>query len=218
MAAILAAGLLATACDTNETTEPAARPGDTAMAEATGPDSMSVDMPTDAAGYARRAAISDMYEIEAGKLAIDRAGSAETRAFARMMVEDHEASTRDLKAALQQVDMEIALPEQLDAEHQAKMDVLASLDGENFDREYMSQQVAAHRQALALHEGYAARGDNQALQTFAGEVVPVIRAHREELENAGAMMDERAGTTATTGRDAAWDDNGMRESHPDANN
>lgn len=205
IALLIATGLLVTACDASETDETTAPAADTAMTgmDGTNPDMMSVDMPATPQAYVDRAAISDMYEIEAGKLAIRQASSAETRALARTMVEDHTASTRDLTAAADQSETEITVPAELDTEHQAMLDVLENLEGENFDREYMNQQMTAHRRALALHEAYAERGDDPALQAFAVEVVPVIREHHERLERESAAWTGTADTGAATGEDDA---------------
>jgi putative membrane protein len=43
--------------------------------------------------YVANAAIADMYEVEAGKIAQQRAKRADVKAFAAMMVKDHTATT-----------------------------------------------------------------------------------------------------------------------------
>lgn len=183
IALLMATGLLLSACqgqDTAQTGQPGARmDADTAGAAGT-----ADRVPTNE--YVQRAAMSDMFEIESGNLALERASADNTRSFAQMMVADHTASTRDLRAAVDRSGMQATLPTSLDAEHQARLDRLRNLQGEEFDREYMSQQMMAHRDALALHQGYAQNGDDAALREFAQQAVPVVQRHHDRLQREGA--------------------------------
>lgn len=52
----------------------------------------------------------------------------------------------------------------------------------NFDATYRSQQLTSHRQALALHDTYARRGDNPQLRGVAAAAVPVVRGHLDHLQ------------------------------------
>ena len=54
---------------------------------------------------------------------------------------------------------------------------LASANGPAFDRLYARMQVMAHREALALHGGYAQTGNDPALRAFAQQVTPHIQHH-----------------------------------------
>src|SRR3546814_5945893 len=47
--------------------------------------------------YIPAAAIGDMYEIEASQIAVDRAKSAEVKAFARQMIMDHSKTSQKLE-------------------------------------------------------------------------------------------------------------------------
>lgn len=205
---ILAAALMATGCDT-----PDSRQNDQALTDdtltdqgmagdgqpgamATGDMMAAENVPTDA--YITRAAMSDMYEIEAGKLAVKNGQSAETRRFGQMMVDDHTKSSQDMKAALAKVRPAVTAPARLDTEHQQMLDRLKSATGAAFDREYQSQQTMAHRKALALHEGYGANGENADLKAFAQKVTPVIRKHHEQV-NAMTGTAGAATGAATTG-------------------
>ena len=60
--------------------------------------------------------------------------------------------------------------------HQAMLDQLRST-GANFDVAFKQAQIAAHQEALALHQNYASGGDVPALRTVAGAAVPIIQQH-----------------------------------------
>lgn len=159
----------------------------------------SADMTADAqpamtaSDYVSTAAISDMYEIESGRLAQEKGQSDEVKAHARQMIEDHTRTSEALKAAVAQMGTDMQVPTRLDARHQQMIDDLRAAEGEAFDRLYMEQQRMAHEAAYRLHSSYATGGDNPELQRVAANAVPVIERHR--------AMFARSGTTggASTG-------------------
>lgn len=138
-------------------------------------------VPTTAGEFVSMAAASDMYEVEAGKLAQTMGKSDAVKNFGRMMVTDHTKSTADLKAAAGQV-QGVDMSPQLTAEHQSDLDALKSA-GENFDQVYAQQQVAAHTKALSMLRGFAERGDAEPLKEFAAKTAPVVERHLTEARS-----------------------------------
>ena len=131
-------------------------------------------------GYVMNAAVGDMYEIEAGRMAQEKGQSAETKALGEMLVNDHTASSTRL-AELARAAGETP-PTEMDERRKGLIDNLRAANGADFDKVFAEQQVAAHREALTLHEGYAENGDNAQLTAFAAEAVPKLRAHLERAE------------------------------------
>lgn len=138
--------------------------------------------------FISRLAMSDMYEIEAAKIALKRAQNPEMRKFAQMMIDDHGASSTELKTLA--TDGKLGpLPVSLDDEHNDKLEALRSADKDDFDGTYADQQRSAHESAVDLLEGYGAGGDNAALKAFAQKLLPKVRAHLDRiktLDDAGA--------------------------------
>jgi putative membrane protein len=134
--------------------------------------------------FVRKAAISDMYEVEAGRIAAKSATSAGLRKFANDMVAAHTATTAAMKTALKSGNVAETPPAEMDAEHKALVQALTGAKGEAFDALYKSQQLEAHTKALSLMQGYAASGDNSALKAFASDTAPKVQAH---LDMIGAM-------------------------------
>jgi putative membrane protein len=56
------------------------------------------------------------------------------------------------------------------------------------ERVYVDQQVMAHEEALALHQGYAAQGDNPGLRSAASTAVPIVQRHLEEIRRIQTAM------------------------------
>src|SRR3954469_14066364 len=64
----------------------------------------------DPANYVQTAGMSDLFEVEAGKVATRRARGAEVKRFARMMVQAHTDSTRKIRAAASASGLASGLP------------------------------------------------------------------------------------------------------------
>jgi putative membrane protein len=136
-------------------------------------------------GYVTGAAMGDMYEIEAGKIAAQRAKSPELKAFAQMMIKDHTQSSAELKAALADGSAGVTPPADLDARRKGMLQNLRAAGDTDFDLAYLHQQLAAHLEALTLHSGYADQGDNAALKAVAAKVKPVVEHHIAEIRRIG---------------------------------
>lgn len=121
-------------------------------------------------------AASDLYEIEAAKLAQKNASTKPTRDFAAIMIKDHTASTGKLKDAAQKSRPPITVTPALTAEQQSQIDALQKA-GTDFDSTYARQQTAAHQKALDLLKGYSATGSDPSLKAFATEAVKVVEGH-----------------------------------------
>ena len=132
--------------------------------------------------FVQKAAMSDMYEIEAGKIAIQKAQSDTVKTFGQMMVDAHSKTTEELKGIVQSGNIKVDLPTKLDSKHQKLVDDLNSASNVSFDKTYAEQQVDGHEDAEDLFEKYAKRGDNAALKQFAQKTLPVIQQHLAEAK------------------------------------
>jgi putative membrane protein len=131
--------------------------------------------------FIRTATISDMYEVEAGKIAAEKGKSDAVKQFGQRMVEAHSQTTEELKGIVQQANIKVDLPE-LDAKHQLMIEDLIAAHPEDFDKTYAKQQVSAHERAENLFSKYAEKGDNEVVKAFAAKVLPVIKQHLEEAK------------------------------------
>jgi len=124
--------------------------------------------------FVTKVAISDMFEIQSGKLAVKK-GNENVRAFARQMVTDHTKTSKELKGMVGKA--KVKLPSRLDAEHQKKLAQLQKLNGEKFSQSYASMQVQAHEDAVKLFEAYSSSGDDPQLKAWAGKTLPALKEH-----------------------------------------
>jgi putative membrane protein len=132
--------------------------------------------------FVHKAAMSDMYEVEAGKIASEKGQSDAVKQFGQHMVEAHGKTSEELKGIVQSEKLAVELPTKLDKKHQGMLEELTNAKPEDFDKTYAKQQVKAHKKAVALFDEYAEDGDNAALKQFAANTLPTIKQHREEAE------------------------------------
>lgn len=148
---------------------------------------ISAEMTTTTKGFVTAAATSDMYEVAAGKLAAER-GSPAVKAFGEKMVKAHTETTAKLKAILASHNVDARPPAAVDNRRQGMLDNLRGASKADFDNRYITQQVAAHKEALALMTGYAKDGDVKAMRDFAGETAKHVRMHLSEAEKLANSM------------------------------
>ena len=132
--------------------------------------------------FVDRAAKSDAFEIASAKLAKEKAASADIKAFAAMMIEDHTGSTAKIKSAAAKASPALTPDPTLTDDQNSKLADLGKLSGADFDKEYASQQVVAHESALSLMTVYADKGDVASLKTAAGEIAPKVQSHLDKIK------------------------------------
>ena len=144
--------------------------------------------PPPAAQYMTMAGQSDQFEIDSGKLARSKAMSPSLKTFGGKMVTDHTKSTQMVMAAAKKSGLPVGPPPALKPEQQAMLTELNGLNGAAFDKAYVTQQLAAHKDALALQSSYAKAGDDKNLKMTAGKIVPVVKMHLGMLQKMPGAM------------------------------
>lgn len=132
--------------------------------------------------FAAKAADSDMFEIEAAKLAAKRSTNPSVKKFAAMMEKAHTATSEELKTAIGASGVAITLPTMLSKDMQDKLDDLSKADAKDFDKDYADAMVDAHQAALNLLQRYAQDGDTTAIKTFAAATAPKVQEHLNMAE------------------------------------
>lgn len=184
---IAASTLALAACGDNETAGDVGEAANSAVNEvqdtaAGAVGAVTAPMVNTADGYVTNAAISDMYEVQSSQLALEKAQSPEVKTFAQKMINDHTATTKQLKSTIASANLNLTPPTTLDSRRQGMLDNLKGLSGAEFDNAYLEQQTAAHEEALKLHRGYAQDGDTPALTNLAGEIAPKIENHLQMVQ------------------------------------
>ncbi|MGH6850783.1 MAG: DUF4142 domain-containing protein [Methylocella sp.] len=148
----------------------------------TGRSSTNSGLSSSATDFVKKAAISDMFEIQSSQLAQQKANGP-TKHFAEQMINDHQKNSKDLNSVVQDQNAEAVMPTQLDKSHQKMLDKLQRLNGTAFDRQYKKDQIAAHKQAMSLFKHYSKTGDDAALKTWADNSLPELQQHLTMADN-----------------------------------
>jgi len=137
-----------------------------------------------APAFVRAAAASDLYEMEASRLAEQRSQNTEVKRFAQHMLRDHGKTTGELKGMLPQLQGVSAqqIATSLDRQHQALLEQLQGVQGAEFDRAFVRQQVQSHQAAVDLFRAYAQSGDDARLKQWATQTLPSLEEHLREAQ------------------------------------
>lgn len=157
-----------------------------ATGAAVGAASANTIGPHDTAAFVSNASQSDMYEIEAAKTAQARTKNPDIKAFAKMMVTDHTATSKALGPLATAAGQTPA--DKLDQRRQGFIDNLKTASDADFDKVYVDQQVAAHKEALDLMTGYAKDGSDAGLKAAAGKTAPKVQMHLDKITGIQTAM------------------------------
>ena len=128
------------------------------------------------AEFVAKASVGNTFEVEEAKLALDRATDQRLKDFAKKMIDDHGDAMKKLADAAGKAGQKAEMT--LDAPHQAMLDNLKGLNGQDFDKVYLADQVAAHAETVNLLSDYNQNGQNGDLKTWAKTALPVVKGHQ----------------------------------------
>jgi putative membrane protein len=154
-----------------------------ALAQTTG-GSSAAKQPSETAGadatFIQKAAEGGVAEVELSKLAEQNAKSGEVKRFAEHMVQDHTSNNRELEQIASK--QNIALPKELDSEHAAIRDRLATLKDEKFDKAYIEAMVADHQKMESLLKSSEGTVTSPELKTYIKKTTAAVETHLREAD------------------------------------
>lgn len=139
-----------------------------ANANNTATDQASID-------FIQKLALSDMYEVEASKIALAKSSSPSIKAYAQSMITAHTATSAALKQIAESLN--VMPPVTLDNDHAEKIADLNKATVKEFDQKYVDQQEDAHENALNALNDQAKNGSNATLVSFAAATAPKVADH-----------------------------------------
>jgi putative membrane protein len=131
--------------------------------------------------FANALAAGGHFEIDSGDLAAKQGGSAELKSLAAMIAADHKKAGAELAAAGAAATPKVVPSDTLTPKQQGDLTELKAASGAAFDTLYVSQQIAAHQEALAALKAYAASGASPSLKAFATKATVVVQGHLDKL-------------------------------------
>jgi putative membrane protein len=140
----------------------------------------------------KKLAAANLAEINAGKLAADKAKSAEVKKFGQQMVEDHGKMLDELKKLASAKG--VSLPGTPDMEERAKTLKLRA-EGESFDKDYMSEMVKDHQKDVQQTADLAKSIKDPQLKSAVEKAHSKIRQHLATAQKIAGSQGAAAGAT-----------------------
>jgi putative membrane protein len=134
--------------------------------------------------FLKKAIQGGQAEVAISQLALEKSLNEQVRTFAERVVKDHTAANRQLFS------LEGAggtLPKELDQKHQALLEQLSKLSGDEFDQQYMKGQVEDHQAAVKLFTSEATQPSGP-VDALAGELLPTLKEHLQMAEEISKSM------------------------------
>jgi putative membrane protein len=163
---------------------PAAQPGAAAQPAAgqeardrTSPDQADQNMDQH---FAREAAQGNLFEIQAGQLAQERAQNQDVKQFAQKLVQDHQQANQKLQQIAQSKGID--LPKELDESHQAMLQKMQKLQGKHFEKHFVYGQVAGHVMNVLIFRDASQELQDNDLKQFAAQTLPKLQQHLQMAE------------------------------------
>jgi putative membrane protein len=130
--------------------------------------------------FLKDAFISNMAEIEIGKLAEQKAEAKQVKEFGTRMIHDHSANEDRLKTLAQTE--KVTLPSELDAKHKNLKDSLSQLSGAKFDKAYMAQMVEEHKKDVQKFQKESTTARAPSVKDFAKTTLPTLKDHLRDAK------------------------------------
>ncbi|MBC6110461.1 DUF4142 domain-containing protein [Pedobacter fastidiosus] len=156
--------------------------GDTNMVNGNhvvGSESTQSGLDEEGSTFLKKAAVGGIMEVEAAKIALKNAKSAEVKSFASQMLTDHTQANSELKAIA--VDKKVITPDGLPAEEQMHLDEMKKMTGSDFDKHYIDMMVTDHEKTVELLKQGTSNRD-QAIKSWATNTLKVIEGHTEKAK------------------------------------
>ena len=122
-------------------------------------------------------------EIDAAKLAQQKASSEKVRKYASRMRHEHSTIVRDTRQLAQRIHVRPdppALASTVGTAHQKAMEEMQTLSGREFDQAYLKYQIKVHEQAIDLVRDTAGSIDNALLKQHLSKASPDLDRHLSE--------------------------------------
>src|SRR5262245_5656006 len=125
--------------------------------------------------FVKEAAMGGLAEVEIGRLAAQKATSAEVKQFAQRMVDDHGKANAQLSTLASK--KSIAPPSELDGKEKKSLEKLSKASAEDFDRTYIKMMVDDHKKDVADFKKAASSATDSDVKAFASETLPTLEDH-----------------------------------------
>ena len=143
----------------------------------------------------KQLAQDNLNEVEAGKLAANKAQRPDVKQFGQKMADDHARMFEDLKKLAKTKD--VALPDKAALKDLAQTKMLERKSGADFDREFMEHMVKGHEKALLEANATAVKAKDPDFKSAAQQAAYKIQEHLQLAKRIAGGQAGAAGSTTS---------------------
>ncbi len=131
--------------------------------------------------FTAAAARSNTAEIQLSQLALDNTINDTIRAYAQMMIDQHQMAQDELDSIASSVHFDI--PHDVDQAHLDLKARLDTLNGYSFDTAFLNSQLVDHMATINLLQNQTTAGENAGLKNYASKYLPIVQGHRSMADS-----------------------------------
>jgi predicted outer membrane protein len=121
----------------------------------------------------------NLAEIVMGNLAQQKGQNQQVKDLGKQFVTDHTQLDQTVQSTAQQLN--VKLPSEPTADQQRVIDRLNNLSGAEFDKAWVTAELAGHIQAIQATQTEISQGSEQSVVQLAQDALPVLQAHVDAL-------------------------------------
>ncbi|MFD6567781.1 DUF4142 domain-containing protein [Micromonospora profundi] len=121
----------------------------------------------------------NLFEITAGDLAEQKGQDQGVKDLGAMLKTDHTQLDQTVQQTASQLNVE--LPREPTTDQQKVIDKLNNVSGAEFDRLWVTSELAGHVQAIQATQTEISQGSDQTVVQLAQTALPTLQAHYDEL-------------------------------------
>jgi len=116
-----------------------------------------------------------IFEVEMGKVALEKSSNEEVKQFAQRMVDDHSKAGNELRELASSKGMNPS--QEMKKAHRDMFDKLSKLSGAAFDKAYMNHMVKDHVKDVSAFRKEAKAGKDPEVKAWASKILPTLEEH-----------------------------------------
>ena len=130
--------------------------------------------------FVKQEAAAGMALVKLAGLGVQKAGNADVKAFAEMLVTDHTAANAELTKLA--TDKGIELSTVIDPKHAEAYQTLEKTSGTEFDKEFLAQVTSGHKKCVKNFEESSQEAKNSDLKAWVDKMLPALKTHLEKAK------------------------------------
>lgn len=130
--------------------------------------------------FVKQAAAAGKAEVKLATLGTQKAGRADVKELATMLVADHTKANGELAALAESKKVELSAV--IDPKAAETFKSLEKESGKGFDKAFLTHLEKAHKTCIADFEDASKNAEDADVRAWAGNTLPTLRAHLDKVK------------------------------------